>query len=412
MMKKGLLLMLVLTGMTAISVAQSRERTGWGWGGVPAINYNADEGFGYGVIFDLFNYSTGGYKPYYFKINNQMFFTTGGKQDHAIFFDSPYILGEGYRINGRIRYKKEHYFTYYGLGNDSQFNADWIETDDDGNSIDTVHGKHYYTMKSEQIIFYANVMKALKYREDGKPLISILGGWGFYQVSPGENKNDGLDTKYEEDLKAGILEKRDTEKSFNDYLKFGLVYDSRDSEPAPNKGVWTDLVGEWYTGLLGSDNNFLRLTFTDRRFFRLANKLVYANRILVENVFGDAPFLLYYPIGSSFRIDEGVGGYRSIRGVYKNRYSGSAKFIMNMELRYRFYEFQFANQDFYLTANTFFDFGRVWHEEDVTGGLKNLHTGKGLGLHIGWNENFVVYAEMGFEKETGSQLYIDIGYIF
>jgi outer membrane protein assembly factor BamA len=191
-----------------------------------------------------------------------------------------------------------------------------------------------------------------------------------------------------------------------------LVYDSRDNEPAPNRGVWTDIVGEWYTGLIGSDNDFLRLTLTDRRYFTLRKNLVYANRIIVENIFGEAPLLLYYPLGGSFRIDEGVGGYRSIRGAYKNRYVGSAKFIMNMELRYRFYDFQFAGQDFYLTANAFFDFGRVWHENDLKGDFTNLHTGKGGGVHIGWNENFIVYAEMAFNAESGSQLYIDIGFLF
>jgi outer membrane protein assembly factor BamA len=411
-MKRFVLTILVVVMAFSLQNVQAKERTGWGWGGVPAVNYNADEGFGYGAILDLFNYSKGGYEPYYFKVNNQIFFTTRGKQDHAIFFDSPYILGDGLRINGRIRYKKETYLPYYGLGNDSQFNAGFIETDDDGNSLDSLHGKHYYTLNTEQVICYVNVMKALKYRQDGRPLISALGGLGFYQVRPGENKNDGIPTQYELDSQAGILTKRDTEKSFNDYLKFGLVYDSRDNEPAPNRGVWTDVVGEWYTGLIGSDNSFLRLTMTDRRYFTLYKNLVYANRILFENIFGEAPFLLYYPIGSSFRIDEGVGGYRSIRGVYKNRYVGPTKFLMNMELRYRFYDFSLLNQDFYLAANTFFDFGRVWADNDLEGGLKNLHTGKGAGLHIGWNENFIVYAEMAFNKESGSQLYIDIGFLF
>lgn len=411
-MKRDLLLIVALISLISIEGTMAKERTGWGWGGVPAINYNADEGFGYGMIFDIFNYAKGGYSPYYFKIDNQIFFTTGGKQDHTIFFDSPYILGNGFRISVRTRYKKEKFQPYYGLGNDSEFDPSYIEVDEDGNSLDSLHGKHYYTFNSEQIIFYTNILKALKYREDGRPLISVLGGLGFYQLGCGANDNGGIPTKFEEDLNAGILKKRDTDKSFNDYLKFGLVYDSRDNEPAPNRGVWTDIVGEWYTGLIDSDNDFLRLTLTDRRYFTLRKNLVYANRIIVENIFGEAPLLLYYPLGGSFRIDEGVGGYRSIRGAYKNRYVGSAKFIMNMELRYRFYDFQFAGQDFYLTANAFFDFGRVWHENDLKGDFTNLHTGKGGGVHIGWNENFIVYAEMAFNAESGSQLYIDIGFLF
>ena len=55
---------------------------------------------------------------------------------------------------------------------------------------------------------------------------------------------------------------------------------------------------------------------------------------------------------------------------------------------------------------------RVWHENDLKGDFTNLHTGKGGGVHIGWNENFIVYAEMAFNAESGSQLYIDIGFLF
>ncbi|MCK4689905.1 MAG: BamA/TamA family outer membrane protein [Candidatus Marinimicrobia bacterium] len=396
-----------------LGLSQSKKRTGWGWGGVPALNYNADDGFGYGILLDLFNYGTGGYSPYYFKINTIIFFTTGGKQDHTLFFDAPYLLGSGIRLNVRFCYKTEDYYPYFGLGNDSEYNADYIETDDDNNSLDTLHGKHYYTVQSDKVILISNLQKALVYREDGKPKISALAGLGIIHVNTTENENDGIVTKFRYDIdSSGVLTSKDTKKAYNNFLKFGIIYDTRDNEPAPNTGVWTDLIGEWYTKLIGSNHKFLRLTFTDRRYFRIMEKLVYANRILVENIFGDAPYTMYYPIGSSFRYDEGLGGYRTIRGVFKNRYIGTTKFLVNMELRYRFYEFSFASQNFYLAANVFYDFGRVWHENDSESGIKNMHDGKGIGLHVAWNENFIVYADMGFSKEAGSQLYIDIGYLF
>lgn len=401
----------VMLFITCLSVLGG-ERTGWGWGGVPALNYNADDGFGYGVLFDLFNYSKGGYSPYYFRINPILFFTTGGKQDHTLFFDSPYLLGQGWRFNIRLRYKDENYYPYYGLGNDAKYEADWIATDEDGNSLDTLHGKHYYTMQNNQLILIANFQKGLKIRPDGKPLISALFGVGGIKVRVAKNKNAGLPTKFEEDINSGLLKDRDTRDALNSYYKLGLIYDSRDNEPAPNCGIWTDLLVEWYTRLIGSDNEFWRLTFTDRRYWQLQPRLVYANRMMVEKIFGNAPFTMLYPFGSSFRADEGLGGYRTLRGVLKNRYIGTAKFLVNMELRYRLVDFKLGKNDFYLAANGFFDWGRVWHREDLKGGLSNLHFGKGAGLHLAWNENFIVYAEMGFSKEAGSQLYVDIGYLY
>ena len=37
----------VLISLVVMCVYGSNERTEWGFGGVPAINYNADDGFGY-----------------------------------------------------------------------------------------------------------------------------------------------------------------------------------------------------------------------------------------------------------------------------------------------------------------------------------------------------------------------------
>jgi outer membrane protein assembly factor BamA len=405
---KKLIILFCLIGVSLMA----KERTGWGWGGVPALNYNSDDGAGYGVLLNLFNYKEGGYEPYYFKIKPIIFFTTGGKQDHTFFIDSPYMLGKGWRFNFRIRFKKENYYPFYGFGNDSEFFEEYIETDDDGNSLDPIHGKHYYTFRSTQFKMIANFQKALVMRKDNKPKISLLLGGGFANVDNQLNENEGLETMMEEYLVSGKIGKKEFNGYFNSYLKTGIIYDTRDNEPAPNSGVWSSILMEAYTKLIGSETNFLRMTLTDRRYFPLTQNLVFANRILYEKILGDAPFSMYYPFGGSVKADEGLGGYRSIRGQLKNRYIGPEKIFGNMELRYKFCDFSFLNQDFYLAASTFLDWGRVWHEDDEESGFKNLKFGKGVGIHLGWNENFIVYADLGYGHEVGSQLYVDVGYLF
>ncbi|MBU1635892.1 hypothetical protein KJ762_15510, partial [bacterium] len=106
-MKRLLVLSMALLLTVSVLFAQEKERTGWGWGGVPAINYNADEGFGYGIVGNIFNYADGGYVPYYWTVQPQIFFTTGGKQEHWLWFDSPYILGKGIRLTAEIKMLKQ-----------------------------------------------------------------------------------------------------------------------------------------------------------------------------------------------------------------------------------------------------------------------------------------------------------------
>ena len=125
-MKRIFFVFIAILITSSFIFAEQKERTGWGWGGVPALNYNTDDGFGYGILLDLFNYKDGGYSPCYFKINPIIFFTTGGKQDHTLFFDAPYLLGKGMRFNVRLRFKMEDFYPYYGLGNDSEYHESYI----------------------------------------------------------------------------------------------------------------------------------------------------------------------------------------------------------------------------------------------------------------------------------------------
>jgi outer membrane protein assembly factor BamA len=403
----------VLILCTQLLFAQSKERSGWGWGGVPAINYNADEGFGYGVVGNIFYYSKGGYSPYFWTIQPQLFFTTGGKQEHWIFFDSPFILGPGYRITAELKMLKQQYNSYYGLGNNSIFNEAFIEVDKDDNPVDTTlfKNKYYYTHYRGRISFTAQIIKAFKSHPNGRPLLSMLAGVGVINT---ENKLDENITKLGEDLQSGIITQKEIDGGFSNYLKLGVIHDTRDNEPAPNSGHWTDIVTEVYTKVIGSDWDFIKLTLTDRRYFRLLPRVVYAQRVVFEKMFGDPPFYELSFYGSSYKIDEGLGGSKSLRGILKSRYLGEMKAFANTEIRYRFLDFSAFNQDFYLATNVFFDFGKVWSDRDPLNenNLKNLRYGYGAGLHIGWNENFIIAVDGGTSEETGLQLYIGLGFLY
>src|ERR1043165_1553609 len=56
----------LLIGLAAQAGGQSPVATQQGWqvSGLPALNFNADEGFGYGVVAQAFNYGRGGLAPY------------------------------------------------------------------------------------------------------------------------------------------------------------------------------------------------------------------------------------------------------------------------------------------------------------------------------------------------------------
>src|SRR3954466_3269902 len=56
--------------------------------GLPALNFDADEGFGYGVILALYGYEPGS-TTYRWTVQPTVFLTTEGRRDYTLFFDSP-----------------------------------------------------------------------------------------------------------------------------------------------------------------------------------------------------------------------------------------------------------------------------------------------------------------------------------
>ena len=72
--------------------------TGLEFGGVPAINFDSDEGFGYGVITEFYQYGDGSRLPYAWTLQPRVFLTTEGRRDVTAFFDAPDLFGGAWRL--------------------------------------------------------------------------------------------------------------------------------------------------------------------------------------------------------------------------------------------------------------------------------------------------------------------------
>src|SRR5688572_14474254 len=89
--------------------------TGWEWFGLPALNFNSDEGFGYGALLELYNYGSGA-KPYRFMIRPLVLITTKGRRDVAVVFDAPQLLPLGWRLDAYAGREQQLAMPYYGVG--------------------------------------------------------------------------------------------------------------------------------------------------------------------------------------------------------------------------------------------------------------------------------------------------------
>src|SRR5688572_10876348 len=110
-----------LMGLLALAaapaaLAQGTPR-GWETSALPALNFNADEGFGYGIAAQAFQYGDGTAKPYRYTIQPLLFLTTKGRRDLSVFFDAPHLLPGGWRVSSYLAREQQLATPYYGVGN-------------------------------------------------------------------------------------------------------------------------------------------------------------------------------------------------------------------------------------------------------------------------------------------------------
>jgi outer membrane protein assembly factor BamA len=424
---KILVVIFVIALSMSVAVGQDENPTGWSFGGVPAIAYNSDTGFLYGAILDIYNYGDGSKYPNYLYTTRLTWTrTTKGSGENKIFFDSKYLLPLDIRITAEAAYLTEQALPFYGFNGDND-PAHEIEDDD--------------AYKSR--IFYRHERNITKLTTDFQKNIFIpnlrgIFGLAYYNTEvatvdtaklnedkDAEDRLPEITIMYDDYVTRGAINEDEALGGNTNYVKLGLVYDSRDNEPNPMSGMWTEALVTVVPSGLGNDFSYSLLTATHRQYFTIIpNDLSVAVRLGYQSVLGgDIPFFMLPHYQSSYVASEGLGGSKSLRGILKNRIVGNSIGFGNLEVRWKFLRTKLAGQNLYLALNGFVDAGQVLSEygnddyERLYGSDEDqgLHMSFGGGFRIALNENFIVAVDYGIAKDEldgNSGLYIGLGYLY
>ena len=431
-MKSILKTLIIFSLIVHFGMAQDSDPiTGWSFGGVPAIAYNSDTGFQYGLILNIYNYGDGSLYPEY---NHSTYIewsrTTKGSGINKIFFDSKYLLPYDIRITSELSYLTEQLLPFYGFnGYESEYNADF---EDDELEVGYI-SRAYYRHAREITRLTADFQR--QFLMENTRWIAGFGYWNTEINSIDLDKlNDGKDDEdklpdipglYDEYAADGYLSDDEVEGGNTNFIKLGLVYDTRDNEPNPMSGMWSEILVTTIPEFLGNDFNYSLLTGTHRQYFTIIPRdLSFAYRLGYQGVIsGDIPFFMLPWYQSSYKTEEGLGGSKSLRGILKNRVVGNSVAYGNFELRWKFLHKQVFGQNLYLALNTFVDVGTVLetygndkYKSDYTKFEdEGVHVSYGGGLRIALNENFIVAIDFGMaadEQDGNSGLYIGLGYLY
>ncbi|MDR0370938.1 MAG: outer membrane protein assembly factor [Prevotellaceae bacterium] len=424
----------LLTGLFAMSVlllcaqdsAQDKTKEGFGFGALPAVSFDSDLGFQYGAIVNLYHYGDGNRFPTY---NHSLYMEysryTKGSSISRIMYDSDRFI-PGIRTTIDVSYLTDKMMDFYGFnGYQAVYDGDLRE-----------QSRSFY--KNDRNMFRA---KADFQSNFGQSKWGWVAGYTFYHFNMDTVNTTRLEidkpfkSLYEKYHDWGLINEDEFHGGNINYLKAGIKYDSRDRLTGPMTGIWTEAVIQAAPKILNSHFPHTKLALIHRQYFTLMKDMSLAYRIDYQMTLGKShvPYFAQPLLITSFltaATNQGLGGKNSIRGILRNRVVGDAVGFGNFEWRYKFLRFDLFKQHFYLGTNVFFDTGIILKpiEMDFTAVSDTdkekyfndfekgkFHSTIGLGLKIGWNENFVISVDFGkaFNKQDGNTgFYVGLNYLF
>ncbi len=451
-MKRTLLLIFILSALmfqqnpaTAQNEKEKKEAktpTGFSFGALPTISFDADMGFQYGGLVSLYDYGDGTLYPSYkqmMKVEISRY--TKGSGTNQLFYDAKNLLPHHLRLTADLSYLTEKSLDFYGFnGYQSRYTSGFTDKE----------AADYITR-----VFYRDLRKMFRFTVDLQGQLSgehlrWLGGIGimnmkagrvdFNAINKGKNDADKLKdttTLFDNYVAWGIIGENEKDGGSANFLKAGIIYDTRDNEANPMKGMWSEALITYAPGFLfNPEFSYAKLVLIHRQYFTLVkDKLSFVYRLGYQGTIGGtAPFFMQpYMLSSysSITKTDGLGGAKTLRGIMRDRIVGDGIAYGNLELRWKFLKTHVGKQNLYFALNGFSDFGMVVQQVkfdkskiskpdqakyfDFSYDKDKLHPSLGAGLRIALNENFILAVDYGFatNKQDGLKgLYINIGNLF
>ena len=370
----------------------ARIPRGWEISGVPALNFDADEGFGIGAALELYNYGSG-VLPYRFTVQPTLLITSEGRRDLTVFFDAPALLAEGWRMTAFAGSERQLAQPYYGVGNATVYDP----------QLENAPNSYFYRFGRARLRASTDFQRRIG-RSSARMLLGAGVSRSTFDITPYDSGTTLLASQ------TGGLTPPATRTN---YLRTGVLWDTRDQEIGPHRGTWAEAIVQRVDTRLGATEDFTRWTTIIRQYVPVSSRIVFAQRIVAQGIEGDAPFDELATIQSSFKQQEGLGGSGSIRGIPKDRYIGKALFLSNSELRWRAVDFGLFGRSSFLALSGFADAGRVWTDRfDASTMLSDLHVGYGGGLRLGFGPSFIVATDVGHSSESSAAVYVGLGWMY
>ncbi len=437
-------LILLLCVSSFLVMAQEKEKvasktkTGWTFGAVPAIAYDSDIGFRYGGLVNFYDYGDGSiYPKYRHSVYLEWSRTTKGSGTNQFTYDSEYLI-PGVRTSAEVSYLTEQTLDFYGFNGYNAWYSSALEDDQSPEYL----SRTFFRMDRKLLRIKADFQGKI-----GDSHFHWLAGIAHYgivsdtvdidRLNKGKSGEDRLPYSggglYGNYIRWGLITPEEADGGNTNLLKVGAVFDTRDNEANPMKGIWTEAQLLLAPKFLGNkDLSYSRIAITHRQYFTIVPETMnFVYRLSYQaKLGGDMPYyMLPFVFNTAPGITrDGLGGGKTIRGILRNRIVGEDFVYGNVELRWKMVRTVVLNQNFYVALAGFMDGGMVTgkytlpktNDPDAIawlamGSEEKMHLSYGAGLHFALNENFIVTVDYGIAadaRDGDNGLYILLNFLF
>ena len=458
-------------------------KTGLNYGPLPVVAFDADRGFQFGALLNLYNFGDGKNYP---NPNSQWYFEASAYTKESAINSYKFIVNydnktliPGVRMSICSGYYKDAALDFYGFnGYQSNYDMSLLKQTfmwEDNKAGEKLEKKFENKDKLPKG-FYRFGRDLIKAKVDftGKIAENFYweAGYHFQWLKAQSFTPQGyrvLDNPLETDYyvpggttlfdlyKAwGIIPEDQADGGLTSSVRLGLMYDSRNVENNPTKGIWAEAhiiaAPKW----LGTTHENYKYCATFRHYVPIVqDKLTFAYRLGYQGTIGNKSPWYSLPFYTNMGVkadNDGFGGYRTVRGLMLNRVQGLDVGYFNAEFRYRFIDFQLAKQNIAFALSAFCDGAHVFrgynmaftdqakeallsldpeknpagnpvrglamanqYENFVFDRKDGFHGAAGAGLRFIMNQNFIVAFEYArcFNKQDGNgAFYINTGFLF
>lgn len=446
-------------------------KTGTNFGPLPVVAFDADRGFQFGALLNLYNFGNGDTYPnpksqWYIEASAYTKESAINSYKFIVNYDNKTLI-PGVRMSICTGYYKDAALDFYGFnGYQSNYDMEMLKptfifdgsSDQNSEDFNKTYKKFLDKGKMPKGFYrYGRDLIKAKIDFTGEILKNFYWEAGYhfswnkaqsfipkgYSVLNNPEEESlyipGGTTLFDLYTTWGIIPEDEADGGLISSLRLGLMYDSRNVENNPTEGIWAEAhiiaAPKW----LGTTHEHYKYCATFRHYVPVVkDKLTFAYRLGYQGTFGNNSPWYALPFYTNMGIkadNDGFGGYRTVRGLMLNRVQGLDTGFFNAELRWKFIDFKLLKQNIAFALSGFCDGAHVFRGYDMT--LRpevsataaqidlydkfvydckdGFHGAAGAGLRFIMNQNFIVAFEYArcFNKQDGNgAFYINTGFLF